>query len=229
MSVYTKKIFAERLLALRGDMSNAVFAGRCGLNVQDIQRYVTGNATPNIDKLARIASHFGVSADWLLGNDGHSALALDPVQNPVLPTNLPQPRRVPVVGMAAAAAFDPALGCMGDLFANTDEEIICVLDQAENVFGLRISGDSMEPYLRDGDVVAVRDVLPATGDPCVAMLREYGIVCKRWYWRNGIIRLESTNPEGVSWEWSKETFLREQPIVWRFRIEGIIWRKHIFG
>ena len=134
---------------------------------------------------------------------------------------------IPVVGMAAACNYDPSLSNLCDLWELSSERVPCICDHADGLFGLRISGDSMEPTLMDGDIVAVSDSLPATGNICVAMHRTDGIVCKRWYWRNGVIRLEALNAEGggKTYEWTKEQFKEEQPLIWRFRVESLIYRK----
>ena len=134
---------------------------------------------------------------------------------------------IPVVGMAAACNYDPSLSNLCDLWELSSERVPCICDHSEGLFGLRISGDSMEPVLKDGDIVAVSDSLPATGNLCVAMLRTDGVVCKRWYWRNGVIRLEALNTEGGgrTYEWTKEEFKEEQPLVWRFKVESLIYRK----
>jgi len=67
MSRNSKKFFVERLVELRGNLSNVEFAKICELNTPDIQRYVTGKAYPTIEKLASIARNNGVSSDWLIG------------------------------------------------------------------------------------------------------------------------------------------------------------------
>ena len=114
---------------------------------------------------------------------------------PTLET-VPVPRRIPVVGMAAAAMYDPALSQICDLWEGSEETVPCVLER-EGIFAIRIQGDSMEPALHDGDVVAVDpNELPKTGDTAVVCLREDGLVIKRWFWRHGVIRLESLNTEG---------------------------------
>ena len=132
---------------------------------------------------------------------------------------------IPVVGMASAAHFDPSLSNISDLWECSDDRIPCVCAHAEELFGIRISGDSMSPALMDGDIVAVSDRLPATGDTCIALHRTDGILCKRWYWRNGVIRLESINPDGKTYEWDKKTFTAESPLVWRFKVEALVYRK----
>lgn len=132
---------------------------------------------------------------------------------------------IPVVAMAAAAHFDPALSNLCDLWECSEDRIACACAHADELFGVRISGDSMSPTLCDGDVVAVSDRLPATGDTCIALHRTDGILCKRWYWRNGIIRLESINPEGRTYQWTKAEFAAENPLTWRFKVEALIYRK----
>ncbi len=136
-----------------------------------------------------------------------------------------QANTIPVVAMAAAAHYDPALSNLCDLWECTEERIPCVCAHTDELFGVRIAGDSMSPALMDGDVIAVSETLPATGDICIALHRTDGILCKRWYWKNGIIRLESINPEGRTYEWTKEAFTAEAPLVWRFRVEALVYRK----
>lgn len=134
-------------------------------------------------------------------------------------------RRIPVVGMAAAAMFDPALSQLCDLWDASDETVPCAIQQ-EGIFALRIQGDSMEPTLRDGDVVAVDpNALPATGDLAVVCLRTDGLVIKRWYWRRGIVRLESLNPDGKTYEWTKDEVFQQGLILWRWKVLGLLWRK----
>ena len=83
----------------------------------------------------------------------------------------------------------------------------------------------MAPALLDGDIVAVSDKLPGTGDMCIVLHRTDGILCKRWFWRQGVVRLDSINPEGRSYRWTKEEFAAEQPLTWRFKVEALIYRK----
>lgn len=143
---------------------------------------------------------------------------------PTLET-VPVPRRIPVVGMAAAAMYDPALSQICDLWEGSEETVPCVLER-EGIFAIRIQGDSMEPALHDGDVVAVDpNELPKTGDTAVVCLREDGLVIKRWFWRHGVIRLESLNTEGRTFEWTKNEVFQKGIILWRWKVLGILWRK----
>lgn len=138
-------------------------------------------------------------------------------------------RLIPVVGMASAAHYDPSLSQLSDLFQGGDaEQIPCFIPDCDDCFALRICGDSMAPSILPGDIVIVRDRLPETGKACVALHRTDGILLKRWYWRRGVIRLESINEDsGKTYTWTKEEFARENPLVWRFRVESL-YRKNPF-
>jgi transcriptional regulator with XRE-family HTH domain len=84
MCTETKKLFRDRLCALQDGISNVAMARRCGLNTQDVQRYVKGEAAPTIEKLALIAKAFAVSTDWLLGiSDTKTCSPLDGFQEKV--------------------------------------------------------------------------------------------------------------------------------------------------
>jgi len=72
MSVVNKearrnRLFEQRFNELRGDMSIAAFAKTLGMSSPTIGFYENGNRLPNASDLLRIATIYGVSADWLLG------------------------------------------------------------------------------------------------------------------------------------------------------------------
>lgn len=61
------KKFSARLLELRSTLTQKEMAMRVGIAQQHWARYETGETEPKIGVLFKIASVFGVSADWLLG------------------------------------------------------------------------------------------------------------------------------------------------------------------
>lgn len=213
---------AQRLRELRGDKSQTAFCKLLEVPQPTYSTWERATSRPNNVAIAQIAAKCGVSSDWLLGltSEKHGRAE-------VSPADVSSVREIPVVGMAAAAMYDPTLGAIDDLF-DPNDTVPCILETSLHpVWAVRISGDSMKPTLLDGDVVAVSDVLPATGDLCIVNHRQDGVLCKRWYWRNGVIRLESDNPEGRSYEWTKEQFREEQPLVWRWRVYALIRRNFI--
>lgn len=60
-------IFAERLAALRGKMTQAEFADFLGLSRATLGFYENGTRIPDILSLRRISEKCNVSSDWLLG------------------------------------------------------------------------------------------------------------------------------------------------------------------
>ena len=217
--------FSDRLKMLQKGRNTSEFARFLEVRQQTLDNYLKGKRQPPIDFVVAVCNKCGIQPDWLLGlSDDPHAQQPSPEEIGAIP--LAGAKRIPVIGMAAAMHYDPSLGVIGDLWAGNDDTVICVLDNTEGRFAVRISGDSMAPTLLDGDIIAVHDVLPATGNLCLALHRTDGLLCKRWYWRNGVIRLTSDNTEsGKNYEWTKEQFQKEQPFVWRWHVEGLLWRK----
>ncbi len=62
---------AERIIALRDEheLTRAEMAKRLGINKSSITRYENGEINPNLDMLIKISEQFGVSLDWLAGQD----------------------------------------------------------------------------------------------------------------------------------------------------------------
>ncbi len=58
---------STRLRELRGDTQQAAFARSLGVFQQTYARWELGDRQPKLQELARLASHFGVSTDYLLG------------------------------------------------------------------------------------------------------------------------------------------------------------------
>ena len=75
------------------------------------------------------------------------------------------------------------------------EEISERMASLGNFYGLRISGDSMEPRIVRGDVVIVRKQDTADdGDIVIAIVNQNDAVCKRLKKYKGGIALVSNNP-----------------------------------
>ena len=56
-----------RLLELRGSATQSEFARSIGVIQQTYAHWELGVRQPKLQELARLAQHFGVSTDWLLG------------------------------------------------------------------------------------------------------------------------------------------------------------------
>lgn len=133
------------------------------------------NGTFPADRLNIIASYLGLSVDYLLTGQENA-----------------QPRRgikIPVVAYVAAGLPIEAIENVIDW-----EEITEEMARRGTFFGLKIKGDSMEPFINDGDVVIVRKQPDADeGDIVVALVNGNEGTCKKLAKYPGGIVLESIN------------------------------------
>jgi len=239
-----RKLRDERKLSLE-TFAKKIAAKNDALRDMPITSWVdieNESATPSNEVMDAVVDFFGVTREEFLGEDMplESKKILSPSPSapretyPVDPMTkgaefepelIPIVRRVPLVGMAAALTYNPLVSTMDEFLEGTSETAI-YMGEAQDVFALHISGNSMAPKYIDGDIIAVRSMLPRTGDTCIALHRKDGIICKEWYWRKCVIKLISFNKrDGKHYEWKFDDFQAEQPLVWRFKVEALIWRK----
>lgn len=64
-----ENVFPDRLRKLRERkrLKRYVLSERCGLHLDAIRRYETGESKPTMDALESIADEFGVTVDYLMG------------------------------------------------------------------------------------------------------------------------------------------------------------------
>ncbi len=113
-------------------------------------------------------------------------------------------REVPVIGLAQAAGFDPALepfeayarGCGA-------ETALFATEPKGGYFALRVEGSSMDSEFPDGTLILVAGgEFVQNGDIVAARIRESGQVVVKRYRREGdLLRLESLNSRGAVYEW----------------------------
>ena len=173
-------------LAARHGLSASGLARKAGLDPTTFNRSKRQGGDgrlrwPSTESLAKILQATGASLDefmGLLGGRGDSA------------------RRVPLIGMAQAGDggfFDDAGFPVGGGW----DEIVFPNIADENAYALEISGDSMLPVYRDGDLVIVSPNSPVRrGDRVVVKTREGEVLAKELKRRTAkTIELRSVNPE----------------------------------
>lgn len=145
---------------------------QCGYSQKDLasQLFVTqqavgkwerGEATPNPETVLKIAKILGITTDQLLGDTATPASTGG--------------TWVPVLGDVAAGIPIEAVENIVDY-----EEIDSFMASTGEFFGLRIKGSSMEPRIRDGDVVIVRRQEDAeTSDTAVILVNGDSATVKR--------------------------------------------------
>lgn len=106
-----------------------------------ISKYENGRAEPSTEVLKKMSAYFGVSIDYLLGNSPAKLSAQKSGRGV----------RIPVLGRVVAGIPIEAVEEILDY-----EEITPELAATGEFFALQVKGSSMEPTLRDGDVVIVK-------------------------------------------------------------------------
>lgn len=96
-------------------------------------------------------------------------------------------RRIPLYTQVATAGF-------GNYLDDTDAQIRELEAPEEATFAVRISGDSMEPLIHDGDIVFVHGQ-PEVSSGDIGIFSYNGeSFCKFWDNRAGVPKLVSSNP-----------------------------------
>lgn len=150
-----------RFYRKRDGISQKELASRLFVSQQAVGKWERNEATPNPDAIVTMAKIFSISTDSLLGENSPPASTGG--------------TWVPVLGEVAAGIPIEAVEDIVDY-----EEIDAALAATGDFFGLRIKGSSMEPRIREGDVVIVRKQDDAdTGDTAVVMVNGDSATVKR--------------------------------------------------
>ena len=150
-----------RLLRKEANMTQQELASKLFVSQQAVGKWERGEATPNPETIVAMSKIFCVSADTILGESA-----------PPLSTG---GTWVPVLGDVAAGIPIEAVENIVDY-----EEIDTAMASNGKYYGLRIKGSSMEPRIREGDVVIVRQQEDAdTGDTAVVLINGESATVKR--------------------------------------------------
>ena len=164
-----------KVLRKKAAMTQAEIATRIGVDRSTYAKYENGQSEPNFEMTQKLASLFGVTVDFLIGNppaEGTSGVW------------------VPVLGDVAAGVPIEAVENIVDY-----EEIDTALAATGEFFGLRVKGASMAPRILDGDVVIVRKQDDAeTGDTAVVLVNGDSATVKKIKKMPEGIQLIPTNP-----------------------------------
>jgi phage repressor protein C with HTH and peptisase S24 domain len=174
-------------LAERAGLSASGLAKRAGLDPTTFNKSkrITpdGRARwPSTESIAKILAATGTGIDAFVGLIGEAGRG--------------STRSVPLIGFAQAGAggyFDDAGFPVG---RGWDEIAFPQVDD-EHAYALEISGDSMQPAYRDGDVIVVSPAAPIRrGDRVVVRTREGEVMAKELKRRTGkTVELKSLNVE----------------------------------
>jgi len=175
---YAKLVGANiRRIATSAGKTQADVSRDLNINKGTVSTWFRGVRTPRIERIDQLCQYFGVERGDLMEPPEHRRKKLPPL-------------RIPVYGRVAAGIPLEMTEEIIDF-----EELPGIMETMGEFFGLRISGDSMEPKISNGDVVIVKRQPDAdSGDIVIAAVNGYDATCKRLRkFRDGI-ELVSTNP-----------------------------------
>lgn len=173
-----------RLRELRKNrrLSQLEFARQFGVAQNTVSNWENGNRLLDTDTANKIADFFGVSVDYLLGRE--------PAPEGAPAPSRPGSKWVPVLGRVAAGTPIEAVEDILDY-----EEIDAKTAASGEYFALQIKGQSMEPRIKDGDVVIIRKQNDCnSGDIAVVLVNGDEATVKRIKKRPEGIMLIPSNP-----------------------------------
>jgi repressor LexA len=148
--------------------------------------------SPSLDTYQKVATAMGISLDDIISLvDGDETVRLEYRSDNYSDHKESKGVRIPVLGRVVAGVPIDAYEEILDY-----EEILPETAADGEYFGLRVSGDSMEPKFSEGDVVIVRQQSDAdSGDIVIALVNGSDATIKRLIkYAEGGIALVASNP-----------------------------------
>ena len=201
-SVRLKRLLSERNLRQVDILEKAApYCKKYGVKLtkSDLSQYVSGKFAPGQDKLSILGLALNVSEAWLMGYDvpmERSTTCETESEKPagtIPPGFLPMPEmeQVPLIG---------SIACGTPILAEQNiEGSACVPARWRATFSLICKGDSMEPKIHDGDLVAIRKQPEVENGEIAAVRIGEEATLKRVYKREGFLELrpENSNYESI--------------------------------
>lgn len=179
---------SERLkyaLSVR-NMKQVDLVNSTGIGKSSISTYLSGDYEPKQRNIYKLAKALQVNEAWLMGKD----VPMD-MFSPI-PTVSPQCNSVsiPLIGEVAAGYGAYA---ENNIIDRIDIPKSWIKGNVDHVF-LRVSGDSMEPEIHDGDLALIRTQTSVdSGDYAVVVIDGESGVIKRVMYDSNWVELQSIN------------------------------------
>lgn len=193
------QIFSERLRHYlnKYEMTQLELSKRLGVGTTSVYNWCNGIKTPRMDKVDAMCKLFNCKRSDLMEDKNISLSGVSSCKGIT----------INVLGRVAAGIPIEAVTDIIDT-----EEITEEMARTGEFFGLQIKGDSMEPRIKEGDVVIVRQQDDAeNGEIVIATVNGDEATCKRLRkYRDGI-ELISNNPSYEPMFFSNEE-IEQKPV-----------------
>lgn len=176
-----------KLLRIERGITQEQLAALLKVSRSTIGMYETGSREPDFETLEAIADIFNVDMDYLMGRstvERKNPVATSPIPAGFQP--LPKMRKVPRVGRIACG--EPILA------EENIEDYDATPEEWHADFTLLCRGDSMEPKIKDGDVVAIRTQPQVENGEIAAVCIGDEATLKRVYCNGSTVVLQAENP-----------------------------------
>ena len=170
-------------IRLEHELSQADLGKIAGVSDKAVSTWELGIKIPRMGAVEKMANYFGIPKSAIL-DDAQPA----PASRPIPPGFEPMPKMdwVPLVGRIA---------CGTPITAEENvEQMVCVPSRWHSTFTLTCKGDSMEPRIHDGDLVAIRSQPEVEQGEIAAVLIGDEATLKHVYLHENFIELRPENP-----------------------------------
>ena len=170
-------------IRLEHELSQADLGKIAGVSDKAVSTWELGIKIPRMGAVEKMANYFGIPKSAIL-DDAQPA----PASRPIPPGFEPMPKMdwVPLVGRIA---------CGTPITAEENvEQMVCVPSRWHSTFTLTCKGDSMEPRIHDGDLVAIRSQPEVEQGEIAAVRIGDEATLKHVYLHENFIELRPENP-----------------------------------
>lgn len=159
-------------------LNQTEFANRIGVTQGAVSQWENGLTRPNLDQLRAISAAFNISVSDIVDETEQPRRDLDAI-------NIRR-SAVPILGtIACGQRITPD---------TTPEGYADLTDGIRADFALRCKGDSMEPTLKDGDIILIRNQPEVENGQIAAVNVNGETTLKRVYMRGDGLHLIADNP-----------------------------------
>lgn len=173
-------------IRLEHGLSQTELGKIAGVSDKAVSTWELGIKVPRMGAVEKMATYFGIAKSVIVDDAQPADPSAPPT--PIPPGFEPMPKMdwVPLVGRIA---------CGTPITAEENvEQMVCVPSRWHSTFTLACKGDSMEPRIHDGDLVAIRSQPEVENGEIAAVRIDGEATLKHVYLHDSFIELRPENP-----------------------------------